>query len=310
MDRFADIEAFVAVVEAGSFSAAADRLETAKSAISRRVSGLEDRLGVKLLNRTTRRLSLTDNGRDFYARAGRILADLQEAEQSVSDADCELRGRIRLAAPLSFGLRHLAPAINSFAVRHPDVQFDLDLNDRQVNIVEEGFDMAIRIGQLADSSLIARRLCPIRLVAAASPAYLAAHPAPATPAALTDHLGLRYTNTPRPQFWRFTDAQGNEHAPEVPDRLTANNGELLARAAVDGLGVTVQPTFIIYEYLLAGRLQQLLPDYRLNAAHMYALFPPGRYLSRRVRVFADFLAGHFGDQPYWDDCLATPPPDR
>jgi DNA-binding transcriptional LysR family regulator len=303
MDRFSDIEAFVTVVEAGSFSAAAERLETAKSAISRRVSALEERLGVKLLNRTTRRLSLTDNGRAFFERAGRILADLQEAEQSVSDADCELRGRIRLAAPLSFGLRHLSPAINRFAATHPEVRFDLDLNDRQVNIVEEGFDMAIRIGKLTDSSLIARRLSPIRMVAAASPDYLVAHGTPATPAELADHLGLRYTNTPRQQFWRFTDDQGHEHSPAVPDRLTANNGELLARAAIDGLGVTVQPTFIIHEYLRDGRLRRVLPDYRLSRGDMYALFPPGRYMSRRVRVFVDFLAEHFGDRPYWDDCL-------
>lgn len=300
MDRFADIEAFVTVVEAGSFSAAAERLDAAKSAVSRRISSLESRLGVKLLNRTTRRLSLTDNGRAFYERAGRILADLHEAEQSVSDADSRLRGRIRLAAPLSFGLGHLAPAIIAFAKRHPEVRIDLDLNDRQVDIVNEGFDMAVRIGRLTDSSLIARRLCPIRLVAVASPDYLSANPPPLTPQQLSEHQGLRYTNTPRQQFWRFTDSNGNDIVPDIPDRLTANNGKILADAAANGLGVTVQPTFIVHPYLQDGRLQQLLTDYPLHSEAMYAVFPPGRYMSRRVRVFADFLAQRFGDEPYWD----------
>lgn len=303
MDKFADIEAFVAVVDSGSFSAAAERLDTAKSAVSRRVSALEARLGVKLLNRTTRRLNLTDNGRDFYRRAERILADLHEAEQAVSDADCRLRGRIRLTAPLSFGLRHLSPAINRFAEQHPEIQFDLDLNDRQVNIVEEGLDMAVRIGKLDDSSLVARRLCPIRFVTVASPGYLASHPAPQTPDDLASHQGLRYTNVPRQQSWRYQDGTGRQYAPEVPDRLTANNGEILAQAAADGLGVSLQPTFIVYQDLAARRLQRLLSDYAPPATSMYAVFPPGRYLSRRVRAFADFLAGQFGEQPYWDRVL-------
>lgn len=300
MDRFTDIETFVAVVETGSFSAAAERLGAAKSAVSRRVSALEARLGVKLLNRTTRRLNLTDGGRAFFERAGRILADLEEAEQAISDADCALRGRIRVATPLTFGIEHLAPAINAFAEQHPAVRIDLDLNDRQVSLVEEGFDMAVRIGRLADSSLIARRLCEIRRVVVASPAYLAAHGMPECPEDLVNHAGLRYTNMPRNLYWQFTTPEGRRISPEVPDRLTANNGALLAEAAVDGLGVTLQPSFIVHQQLADGRLQTVLHDHPIPNEAMYAVFPPGRYQSRRVRVLADFLAERFGGEPYWD----------
>lgn len=305
MDRFSDIEAFVAVVDAGSFSAAGDRLDTSKSAISRRVGALEARLGVKLLNRTTRRLSLTEAGRAFHERAGRILADLAEAEQSVSDADCELRGGIRLAAPLSFGLHHLAPAINRFALDHPDVRFDLDLNDREVNLVEEGFDMAVRIGQLEDSSLIARRLCPIRLATVASTGYLASHGTPQTPDDLARHRGLRYSNAPRQQAWRFTGKDGRQYAPDVPDHMVANNGEILARAVVDGLGIATLPTFIAHDHLVDNRLQRVLTDYETKEVNMYAVFPPGRYMSRRVRTLADYLSEYFGDRPYWDGQVDT-----
>lgn len=301
MDKFADIETFVTVVDTGSFSAAAERLDAAKSAVSRRVRALEARLGVKLLNRTTRRLSLTDAGRDFHQRACRILADLNEAEQAIGDADCALRGRIRVAAPLSFGLLHLAPAINAFAAQHPEVQLDLDLNDREVSLIEEGVDVAVRIGTLPDSTLIARRLCEIRRVAVASPDYLAKHGTPRTPDDLVHHLGLRYTNLPRQQYWRFSDPNGRTYTPQVPDRMAANNGELLTRAAVDGLGLAAQPSFITYHALQAGALQSVLSDYALPGAALHAVFPPGRYQSRRVRVFTDFLAAQFADPPYWDD---------
>jgi DNA-binding transcriptional LysR family regulator len=300
MDRFADLETFIAVVETGSFSAAAERLDTTKSGVSRRVSALETRLGVKLLHRTTRRLSLTDSGRALFERGGRILTDLNEAEQAVSDAECALRGRIRLAAPLSFGLLHLAPAITAFAELHPAVQVELDLNDREVSLVEEGFDLALRIGRLADSSLIARQLCPIARVAVASPDYLARHGTPQRPQDLLHHAGLRYTNMPRQRYWHFVSSDGCTSNPEVPDRLCANNGELLTQAAVAGLGVTLQPSFIVHRELAEGRLTRILTDYTVPGAAMHAVFPPGRHLSRRVRVFADFLAERFGGEPYWD----------
>ncbi|MDX1697170.1 MAG: LysR family transcriptional regulator, partial [Thiohalobacterales bacterium] len=234
MDRFADIEAYVAVVETGSFSAASERLGIAKSVVSRRVSQLERRLGSRLLNRTTRRLSQTDSGRLFFERAVRILSDLDDAEQSIAAETGELRGRIKLAGPLSFGLRHLADELAVFLDRYPEIDLTLDLNDRQVNLVEEGFDMAVRIGALADSTLTARTLGVSRAVTAASPAYLQQHGIPRHPDDLRSHQGLQYTHITARQQWRFLDADGRSHHAQPRVRIRANNGEALAAAAVAG----------------------------------------------------------------------------
>ncbi len=304
MDRFADIETFVAVVDLGSFSAAAERLGTAKSAVSRRVAQLEGRLGPRLLNRTTRRLSLTDAGRALHERAKRILSDLEEAEGEVAHAEAALRGRLKVATPLSFGLLHLGPALEDFLIQHPELEVELDLNDRQVDLVSEGFDLALRIGQLTDSSLIARRISTVRRVTVASPDYLARHGTPQHPGELDRHHGLRYTNVPRQDAWSYVDAQGRPVRPRVPDRLAANNGELLADAAERGLGIAVQPTFMVHEALREGRLRAVLTDWTLAEQGMYLVYPPGRFLSQRVRAFSDHLAGCFGDRPYWDRHLA------
>ncbi|MEJ2575360.1 MAG: LysR family transcriptional regulator [Gammaproteobacteria bacterium] len=304
MDRFADIETFVAVVDLGSFSAAAERLGTAKSAVSRRVAQLEGRLGARLLNRTTRRLSLTDAGRALHERAKRILSDLEEAEGEVAHAEAALRGRLKVATPLSFGLLHLGPALEDFLIQHPELEVELDLNDRQVDLVSEGFDLALRIGQLTDSSLIARRISTVRRVTVASPDYLARHGTPQHPGELDRHHGLRYTNVPRQEAWSYFDAQGRPVRPRVPDRLAANNGELLADAAERGLGIAVQPTFMVHEALREGRLRAVLTDWTLAEQGMYLVYPPGRFLSQRVRAYSDHLAGCFGDRPYWDRHLA------
>ena len=213
MDKFSNIQALVTVVETGSFSKAAERLGIAKSVVSRRVSALEDDLGVQLLRRTTRSLSLTDPGRQFHQRATQILCDLNDAEQSIADASAAPRGRIRLAAPLSFGLHHLSAALNAFLDDHADVQIDLDLNDREVNLVEEGFDMAVRIGELGDSTLLARRIGTARFVTCASPDYLARHGTPQTPDELDRHLGLHYSNLPLHKAW--TLARRGAHKPVV-----------------------------------------------------------------------------------------------
>lgn len=307
MDRFGDLEAFVAVVETGGFSPAAERLGVAKSAVSRRIVGLESRLGARLLNRTTRRISLTEAGRALYERAGRILADLEEAEQAVGHEQGQLRGRLKVAAPLSFGLLHMRPAINGLLMNHPDLQIELDVNDRQVDLVEEGFDLAVRIGRLADSSLVARRLTTIRSVAVASPDYLARHGRPEHPDELANHPGLRYTNVRRRDAWTFLDARGHTIRPNVPERLRANNGEVLAAAAEAGLGIAIQPTFTVYRAIEQGRLFPILTDWRLPDVGLHLVYPPGRFLSRRTRVFSDALAQRFGDRPYWDDCLAAQP---
>jgi DNA-binding transcriptional LysR family regulator len=303
MDRFANLEALVAVVEAGNFSRAAERLDIAKSVVSRRVSLLERQLGVQLLQRTTRTLSLTGPGQQFYQRAVRILAELDEAEQSIVDASAALRGRIRIAAPLSFGLHHLTQALNAFLCDHPGIELDLDLNDREVNLVEEGFDMAVRIGALRDSTLVARRLGTARFVTCASPAYLERHGVPRHPSDLGGHVGLHYANVPLKQAWQFSGG-AREPLTVIPGiRMRANNGDVLAAAAVAGLGVVSSPTFIVSDLIAAGHLQTLLDGFRRPAVGIYAVFPPGRLMPRRLQVFADFLKQRFGEPPYWDRAL-------
>ncbi|MCB1728018.1 MAG: LysR family transcriptional regulator [Gammaproteobacteria bacterium] len=303
MDKFANIEAFVSVVESGSFSRAAERLGIAKSVVSRRVGLLETQLGVQLLQRTTRKQSLTSPGRLFYPRAARLLAELDEAEQSIVDAAAALRGGVKLAAPLSFGLHHLSAALTDFLDQHPGIELDLDLNDREVNLVEEGFDMAVRIGALRDSTLLARRLGTVRFVTCASPDYLARHGVPHQPGDLAGHIGLHYANVPLQKAWRFSDG-GREPVVAIPGiRLRANNGDLLATAALAGLGIVNTPTFIVSEKIASGELVPLLDEYRREPVGIHAVYPPGRLLPRRVLALADFLASRFGDLPDWDRAI-------
>jgi DNA-binding transcriptional LysR family regulator len=303
--RLEGIEAFVTVVDAGSFSAAAERLGIAKSMVSRRVGELESRLGAQLLHRTTRRLSLTESGRDFYERATRLLIDLDEAEQSVVSGQAALRGRLRLAAPLSFGVLHLAEALDEFALLHPELKLDIHLDDRQINLVEEGFDLAVRIGQLQDSSLVARPLAPIHFVLCASPAYLERHGEPRHPKDLSTHQGLVYGNLPESQQWCFIGRDGEEVVAHPSLRLRANNGDLLLRAAVDGLGIIMMPTFIGYQSLARGELVPLLPDWQFRSATLNAVYPSRRHLPVRVRLLIDFLAERFGEVPYWERSGST-----
>lgn len=300
MRRFDELQAFVAVVEAGSFTAAADRLDTAKSALSRRVSGLEDRLGVQLLRRTTRRLNLTDTGRSFYEHSARILADLDEAEAAVLQEHGELRGVLRVALPMSFGVRHMGDLIAEFSRRHPRVTFDLDLNDRRIDLLQEGVDLAIRIGRLRDSTLIARRLFDARTVVCASPAYLDSHGVPGVPADLQSHDCLVYGNLADPRRWVFLDENGASHHVDVKVAMSATSGEFLCQAAMQGLGIVVQPTFIAGEKICSGELVPILTEYEWPVSPAYAVYPPTRHLSYRVRAFIDFLAERFAGIPYWD----------
>jgi DNA-binding transcriptional LysR family regulator len=301
MHRFEDLQAFVAVVEAGSFTAAADRLGMAKSAVSRRMASLESRMGVQLLQRTTRRLNLTDTGRSFYERSARILADLDEAEAAVHQEHGELRGKLRIALPLSFGVSHMCKPISEFARRHPKVTFDLDLNDRRVDLVQEGADLALRIGHLSDSSLIARRLFDSHTVVCASPAYLAEHGVPKTAEDLRDHQCLVYGNMSDPTRWVGRDCNGVEHCVDVQASLSATSGDFLSRLAVNGMGIVIQPTFIAGELIKRGELQPLLTDYQWPEVPAYAMYPPTRHLSFRVRTFIDFLVDYFAGTPYWDE---------
>jgi len=307
MHRFVELECLVAVVEAGSFTAAADRLGIGKSVVSRRVAALEERLGVQLLARTTRRLSLTDSGRSFYEHCARILADLEEAESAVAQLHGDLRGRLRVALPLSFGLRHMADPIAEFGRRHPKISFDLDLNDRRVDLVEEGMDLAVRIGRLPDSTLIARKLFDARTVVCASPGYLEAHGVPETPEDLRDHVCLVYSNLSDPYRWVYTGADGTRHSVDIRHRMTISSGDFLCEAASRDLGIVLQPTFIAHERVRSGRLVPILTDYRWPVTPAYAVYPPTRHLSYRVREFIDFLVGHFAGTPAWDrDCEKLP----
>jgi DNA-binding transcriptional LysR family regulator len=303
MRRFKDLEAFIAVVEAGSFTAAAERLDIAKSAVSRRVSSLEERLGVQLLRRTTRRLNLTETGQSFYEHSARILADLDEAEAAVAQQHGELRGNLRVALPLSFGARHMYEPIAEFSRRHPRVSFDLDLNDRRIDLIAEGVDVAVRIGRLADSTLIARRLFEARTVVCASPEYLERRGTPQTPDDLAEHDCLVYSNLPDPTKWVCTDRDGIRHAIDVPVKMTASSGDFLSASASKGLGLVLQPTFIAGELISRGDLKPVLTDYTWPITPAYAIYPPTRHLTYRVREFIDFLAEHFAGVPYWDrDC--------
>lgn len=300
MDKFADLDAFTAVVESGTFSAAGERLGIAKSVVSRRISQLESRLGSRLMNRTTRRLALTDAGKNFYQRAVQILADLNDAEQSVTKETAELRGSIKLAAPLSFGLSHLSNAITDFLSEHPAIELNLDLNDRNINLVEDGFDMAVRIGELKDSTLVARRLGIARYVTCASPAYLQQFGEPARPEDLHQHIGLQYSNVTYKQLWRYVSPEGKTIFAQPQIRIRSNNGDALAAAAVAGLGITTGPTFILGRYIKENSLVELLHEYQRPATGIHAVYPPGRLMPKRVQVFTDFLASRFGDHPYWD----------
>ncbi|MET0068221.1 MAG: LysR family transcriptional regulator [Candidatus Thiodiazotropha sp.] len=301
MNRLESLESFVAVVESGRFTTAAERLGIGKSVISRRVSELEEHLGALLLHRTTRQLSLTEAGRTFYPRAVQVLEDLSDAEQSVSQAQQELSGRIRLAAPLTFGLLHLAPALTAFMDLHPKVVLDADFNDSEVNLVQEGIDLALRIGELEDSSMVARPLAPIRMLSCASPGYLARHGTPQTPMDLEQHQGLCYSNLPEPQKWRFVDTAGRQQNVRIPLHMQANNGQILLEAAAAGHGICLSPTFIAYQAILEGRLVRILEDYQSPPATAYAIYPNRRFIPLRVRAFADYLRNLFGDRPYWDE---------
>ncbi|MBV6448306.1 LysR family transcriptional regulator [Nitrosomonas sp.] len=303
MDRFENMNAFVRVVEAGSISAAADRMDVAKSVVSRRLKELEEHLGVELFHRTTRQMNLTDSGRAFYQQSVRILADILEAEHATSQFHGALKGNLKVAVPLSFGLMHLGPAITAFLQTHPDIEFELDFNDRQVDLLAEGFDLAIRIASLPDSSLIARRLAPIQAVMCASPAYLDHMGTPQAPEELIQHRCLVYNLISNSDNWNVYDATGQLLKTRIIPYLKASNGEFLRDAAVDGLGIVLLPAFIVYREIERGALMPVLTGYHYTQLAAYAIYPQTRHLSQRVRAFVDFLSQRFEGMPYWDLCL-------
>ena len=299
MDRFQAIRVFAQVVESGSFAAAAEKLGLSTTATSRHVAELETHLQARLLNRTTRRVSLTEVGRAFYERAVQLLTDLGEAEQEAAQAAVVPRGTIKLTTSVNFGVRHVAPALVAFLERHREVRFDVSLSDRMVDLVEEGFDLAIRIGGPGSGNVVARRLGETRIVPCASPAYLAKHGAPKTPEELERHNCFTYEYAPT-QVWRFRDAEGRERVARVKGNLHSNNGDLLAEAAARGAGIVFEPAFIVGPEVRAGRLVPLLQDFDAAPIPIYAVYPSRKHLSAKVRLFVDFLVRSFADTKDWN----------
>ncbi len=306
-----DLRAFVAVVEAGGFSRAAARLGLAKSIVSRRVSRLEASLGARLLARTTRGVSPTEAGAAFHARGVRVLAELDEAREEVAGREGGVAGTLRIAAPLSFGTAHLAPALARFAAEHPRVALDVAYGDRLVDLVAERFDAAVRIGTLAASSLVARRIAPVRLAAVASPAYVGRRGAPERPEDLAAHDCLVYSAAPDGgEAWRFRGGRGGLVSVRPHGRFRADNGEALLAAALEGLGVAVLPTFLAGGALGSGALLPLLAAFPMPEHGLHVVRPPGGPAPARLRALTDFLAARFGPEPYWDPCWGVQAPDR
>ncbi|MDO8606902.1 MAG: LysR family transcriptional regulator [Phaeospirillum sp.] len=303
LTRFDYLQAFVRVAETGSFSEAARRLGLSKSMVSRQVSSLEAELGVRLLHRTTRSLSPTEAGRAYLDRCQRILADLDEANLLVSQLQAMPRGRLRVSAPLSFGIGHLSAALPGFLERYPEIELEMNMTDRHVDLVEEGWDVAVRIGRLADSSLIARRLAPIRRLAAAAPAYLERRSMPLVPSDLEGHDCLTHSGMVAAE-WRFVSPDGRPLQVGVHGRFHADNGDVLRVMALAGLGVVLLPSFFLGDDIRAGRLVPLLEGFVPLDVSLNAVYPHGRHLSPKVRAFVDYLAESFGPEPYWDRGIA------
>jgi DNA-binding transcriptional LysR family regulator len=293
VDRIAAIQAFVRVVESGSFARAAQRLRASTSSISRQIAGLEQHLGARLLNRTTRKLSLTEGGQAFYERSVQLLAELEEAEQVASATAATPRGTIRLTCPRNLASQQVAPVIARFAARHPHVRFDVTVSDSLVDLVEEGFDLAIRIGRIGAEGLVARPLGQVRLMLAAAPSYLRSNRAPRVPSDLAAHRALTYAYAAAPNLWRLIGADGTEHEVRVAGPLIANSGELLIASAAAGLGLVMAPRFMLEPDLAAGNLVRVLPDYEGPLLDTWAVYPSRRHLSAKVRLFVEHLVESF-----------------
>jgi DNA-binding transcriptional LysR family regulator len=301
LDRVTGMQIFVRVAALGNLSAAARALGISQTMATKHVGAIEERLGVKLLHRTTRRLTLTEAGRRYLESAERILAEVEEAEATASAERVEVRGMLRVNAPLSFGFREVAPLMAEFSRLYPAVTVDLGLNDRFVDLIEEGWDVAVRIGRLRDSTMIARKIAPCRLVVCASPAYLAERGTPKIVADLSQHNCLGYTLSQGlgPDEWAF-GADGKVKVP-IKGNLRVNNGDALVAAAVAGQGIIYEPTFVASDALRAGQLVVLTLDHPpLELPGVFAVYPANRHPPAKVRAFVDFLAQRFGPKPPWD----------
>jgi len=288
MDKFLEMKTFAAVVDGGSFVQAADALDMSKPAVSRHVAELEKRLGVRLLQRTTRKLSLTEEGRLFYGRCKTVLADVEVAEEEITAQSVAVKGLIKLNVPISFGLWELAPLWPDFMTKFPDVELDITFADRMVDLVEEGYDMAVRIARLPNSSLVSRKLASTRLVLCASPGYLKKHGKPKHPSELANHAVLSYSLLATGDNWNFDGPDGVVSVTVKPIMRT-NSGDTCIAAARKHKGVVLQPSFMVNADLQSGALVELMPTYRSIEFGIYAVYPTRQYVSPKVRALIDFL---------------------
>ena len=292
MDKYQEMRVFAGVVDAGSFVSAADALGMSKQAVSRYVADLESRLGVRLLQRTTRKLSLTDEGQVFYARCSELLGHIDDAEAEITSGTGEASGPLKINVPLSFGLLYLAPLWPQFMRLHPKVTLDITLVDRVVDLVEEGFDLAVRIARLPSSSLIGRKLTSTRAMLCASPLYLQQRGTPSHPAELADHDVISYSLLSTGESWEFTGPDGRVSVKVTP-RLRTNSGDTCRAVALQHHGIILQPSFMVGADLVAGTLVEILPAYRSFEFDVYAVYPSRKFLAPKVRLLIDFLVDAF-----------------
>ena len=305
MDRFQEMASFVSVVNEGSFIGAANAIGLSKAAISRHLIDLEHRLGVRLLHRTTRRISLTAEGQSFYARCRELLADVDDAESEITSQSGTPSGLLRVNAPLTFGILHLAPLWGQFADLYPRVSLDVTLGDRVVDLVEEGYDLAIRISLMTNALLVSRKLASTRMVLCASPEYLAKHGTPTHPGELASHRAVAYTYMTGGDEWGFTGPDGPVSV-HINAAIHTNNGDTCRLAALEHHGIILQPTFLIGKDLERGTLVELMPHYRSVELDINAVYPTRKFLPLKVRRLIDFLAAGFRNPP-WSNAIRPLP---
>ncbi len=299
MGQLENIQVFIRIVEAGGIGKAAGQMDLAKSAVSRRLAELESKLGVQLLQRTTRRLNLTEAGKLYYERAIKVLESVDEMNDLGEKEGGEIEGVLRLSVPMSFGLTHLSSALEEFASLHPKLHLQIDFSDRQVDMIAEGLDLALRISELEDSSMQARKIVPIKIALLASPKYLKQYGLPKHHDDLQSHLQLRYGNGPEDR-WHLVDPDGDKVNIHLSGQISANNGDFLCQMAINGHGLVMLPTFIAWQALRSGALVKVLPEYKITSIAAYAVYPQNRFLPKKSRVLIDYLVDYFKDNVYWD----------
>ena len=298
MQKLPDLEAwaiFAKVAETGSFARTATAFSLSQATVSKAISRLEARIGTTLFHRSSRRVTLTDSGHAALERASRILEDGEAVEAEIAEQSTSLRGLIRISAPMSFGIRKLAPLLPDFMQQHPEVQLDIQFDDRQVDLVADRFDLALRIAKLHDSSLLARRVCRMRVLLVGAPSYFAQHGKPQHPRDLAQHRALQYTLMRSPAHWRFTHAEHGDYQQEVPAQIQANNAEGLTPALLAGLGLALQPEFLVDDDLAAGRLDTAMEDWQIEELALHLVTPPGRRRPARVQALMEYLVGRLGE---------------